>query len=316
MTDEKAAGQLMSHELGTYHSLRVILATIGLALPIVVTVAGWYQCQPSVGFFGGSLSAYYHRLAPFEFLSARDLFAGGLFAAAVCLFSYKGFSTKENVALNLAAVFAVGVALLPTAHGPSALNVDEARNSCIVFVGAGYHDSSLRPILHGTSAVLFFLCLAYVSIWRSRDTLRLLNEAKRESYNRRYMLTGALMIASPIAAVVASKVLTGSHRIFILSVEALGVWAFSVYWWVKTREMGESNVDVRIATGQVKRAVVPSKPPAKAFDRALRKIQVLNADSVERIVPVDAPPGHAAVASPEGGVSFAHAGETSATRTP
>jgi hypothetical protein len=312
MADEKPAEQLMGHELGTYHSLRVILAAIGFALPIVVTVAGWYQCQPTVGFFGGSLSAYYHRLAPFEFLAPRDLFAGGLFAAAVCLLSYKGFSTKENVALNLAAVFAVGVALLPTEHGPAAVNIDEARDSCIMFMGLGYHDSSIRPILHATSAVLFFLCLAYVSIWRSRDTLRLLAVEKRESYNRRYVLTGALMIASPAAAIVASKVLTGSHRIFILSVEALGVWAFSAYWWVKTREMGETNLDVKIATGQVKRAVVPSEPPVKAFDRALRKIQVMNADSVERIVPVN----HPAVTIPAGGASFAHPRETSTdTRT-
>jgi len=308
MADEKVADQLMGHELRTYHTLRVILAAIGFALPIVVTAAGWYQCQSTVGFFGGSLSAYYHRLAPFEFLSARDLFAGGLFAAAVCLFSYKGFSTKENVALNLAAVFAVGVALLPTAHGPAALNLAEARNSCVTFMGADYHDSSTRAFLHGTSAVLFFLCLAYVSIWRSRDTLRLLDEKKRESYNRRYVLTGAFMLASPVAAVVASKVLTGSHRIFILTVEALGVWAFSVYWWVKTREMGETNIDVKIATGQVKRAMVPSEPPANAFDRALRTIQVMNADSVERIVPVNQP----AVAIPTGAVSYAHGNETPA----
>lgn len=187
----------------------------------------------------------------------------------------------------------------------------EARNGCVVFMGLGYRDSSIRPILHGTAAVLFFLCLAYVSIWRSRDTLRLLAEEKRERYNRLYMLTGALMIVSPIAAIFASQVLTGSHRIFILSIEALGVWAFSAYWLVKTREMGETNLDAKVATGRVKRAVVAPELPDNAFDRALRKIQVPSGDSVERIVPVNLPE-QPSIASPADGASFAHVGGTEA----
>ena len=290
MTDEKDATQLLNGQLGTYHSLRVLLAVIGFALPIVVTVAGWVQCHPNEGFFGGSLSAYYHRLSPFELLSARDLFAGGLIAAAAILYSYKGFSTKENVALNLAAIFAVAVALLPTSHGAAAIDVKAAQASCIAFMGTAYKDADIRPIFHATSAVLFFLCLAYVSIRRSRDTLRLLDERKRDIYNRIYVLTGALMIASPIAALFASLLLTGSHRIFILSVEAIGVWAFSAYWWVKTREISETKLDIRIATREVRRAIVPSEQPVKAIDRALRKIQVPKADVVERIVPVSRPP--------------------------
>lgn len=102
-----------------------------------------------------------------SFFTTRDLFVGGLFAAGACLYLYKGFSTKENVALNLAGVFALFVTLLPTA--------------------ATSADGGLVSKLHGTSAVLFFLCIAYVSLFRSRDTFRLLSPAKRRRYASAYL---------------------------------------------------------------------------------------------------------------------------------
>jgi hypothetical protein len=291
MPDQKNPRALLQHELGTYHSLRVTLAVIGFVLPIVVPVAGWEQCRASVGFLAGvsgSLSAYYHRVAPFELLTARDFFVGGLMAAAALLYAYKGFSTKENVALNAAAVFAIGVALLPTSHGPNAIDAAKATENCLTFMGPDYHDARVRPILHATSALLFFLCLAYVSIWRGRDTLRLLaTEEQRNRYNRWYVLFGALMMASPIIAILVSEFTTGSHRIVVLVVEAIGVWAFSGYWTAKTLEMMETELDVKIANEEVKRALVVPQKPTGTLDRALRKIQVPKADAVERVVPVN-----------------------------
>ena len=96
------------------------------------------------------------------------------------------------MALNLAGVFAVGVALLPTA--------------------AADQPSSFHSVLHGTLAVLFFACIAYVSLFRSRDTLPLLPAAKRASYARRYFWTGLALILSPLAAVGVSFVLDPASR--------------------------------------------------------------------------------------------------------
>lgn len=150
----------LEHQLGTYFTLRVMLAAIAFALPVVVALAGRWQCADPPQWLGGSLSVYYHRTALAEFLTARDLFVGGLLGAAVCLYAYKGFSTKENVALNMAAVFAVGVALLPTAHGSIADPLAAANANCVVFMGDGYQDGTIRLKLHALSAVLFFFCLA------------------------------------------------------------------------------------------------------------------------------------------------------------
>ena len=217
--DSKSAGELQEHMLGTYGALRVMLTVIALALPVAVAVIGWFQRGQI--FIGPSISQYYYLPSRFPFFTARDFFVGGLLAAAVCLYSYKGFSTRENVALNLAGVFAFLVAVLPTS--------------------AEREPRSLRAALHGTAAVLFFLSIAYVSIRHSRDTLRLLPAAKRDRYARSYFLTGLAMITSPVVAVTLSLAFGQQSSIFL--VETLGVWAFAAYWWIKTLEMRESDAE-------------------------------------------------------------------------
>ena len=150
--DRKSAGQLQGHMLGTYFSLRWALAGIAIALPIVVAIEGWIECGRV--WIGPSISHYYYVSAPLGFFTTRDLFVGGLIAAAACLYAYRGFSTRENVALNLAGIFAFLVAVLPTAT--------HHYNSCDPFNGSA-DDGGPRSRLDGTAAVLFFLCIAYVT---------------------------------------------------------------------------------------------------------------------------------------------------------
>jgi hypothetical protein len=274
--DRKSAGELQEHMLGTYGALRVMLTVIALALPVAVTVSGWFQRGEL--WIGSSISDYYHVTGRFAFLTTRDLFVGGLLAAAVCLYSYKGFSTGENVALNLAGVFAFFVAVLPTS--------------------APREQLGLRAILHGTAAVLFFLSIAWVSIRCSRDTLRLLPEDKRERYARSYFATGLAMVVSPLVAAALSFPWGGdsSPNRLIFLVETFGVWAFAAYWWVKTLEMRESEADELAADGVLERKPVDPVPPpgpesgaANKVDRAIRRVMVPRKDKVERVVPADSP---------------------------
>ena len=266
--DRKTSEELQDHMFQTYFSLRIGLAAIGSALPIVVLVAGvalhhvWIE---------DSISAYYHTPPRLVFFTTRDLFVGCLLAAAACLYLYKGFSDKENVALNLAGVFAALVALLPTA-------ADEG-------------DRGLVSVLHATSAVLFFLCIAYVSLFRSHDTLCLLPRESRDRYKRLYSWTGGAMIASPLAAVVLTFALGTSTLVFW--VEALGVWAFSAYWIIKTFEMRSSRAEERALDAELHREVVPvapsDEPDAVGVGSALRKtLRKMSPAYVEQIVPVDA----------------------------
>ncbi len=69
-----------------------------------------------------------------------DVFVGALISIGLFLYLYKGFSTRENWALNVGGALAVSVALLPTSP-----------------ISGGHTSTST---LHGTFAVLFFLCIA------------------------------------------------------------------------------------------------------------------------------------------------------------
>lgn len=274
--DRKSAGELQKHMLGTYYTLRIGLAGIGIALPIVVLLAGgvlhhvWLE---------PSLSQYYYTAGRLRAFTTRDLFVGGLFAAGACLYLYKGFSTKENIALNLAGIFAILVALLPTAPPSS----------------AGY----LVSKLHGASAVLLFLCIAYVSLFRSRDTLPLLSVAKQRRYSRLYRATGIAMIVSPLGAVALAFLLEPASRFrtLIFWVETLAVWAFAAYWILKTMEMRETKAEQRGLDAELRREIVTgtpggepapvlvgSAPTATAMQEVVPKTK-----EMEVIIPADAP---------------------------
>ena len=111
---------------------------VGFGFPIVLCVFGLISDID----LQTSMSAYYHH-AP-----TRDIFVGVLFVAAGFLYAYKGFSSLENVLLNLAGVFAVGVALFPC--------------DCPGTEASGKFSA------HGLFAVLFFLCIAVVCVFVPR----------------------------------------------------------------------------------------------------------------------------------------------------
>ncbi|MET0398973.1 MAG: DUF998 domain-containing protein [Longimicrobiaceae bacterium] len=269
--DRKSADELQEHMLGTYDSLRTGLWVIGGALPLVVLLAGgvlhhvWLE---------PSISDYYHTGSGTRFFTTRDFFVGGLLAVGACLYLYKGFSTRENVALNLAGGFAAVVALFPT---------------------AGAEGGDLVSGVHATAAVLFFVCIAYVSVFRSRDTLRLLPLDRRPHYARRYVWTGLAMFLLPLAAVVLSYVIEprSPFRAVIFFVETAGVWAFAWYWRIKSREMRESRAEKHALDAELEREVVPATPPAAAgvggATGAILRTITPGSGLVERIVPAGSP---------------------------
>jgi hypothetical protein len=167
----------------------------------------------------------------------RNEFVGILIAVSGFLYLYKGFSRSENIALNLAGVFGITVALVPT-HWPPC-------------------EASARVNLHSTAAVLFFLCIAYVSVFRAGDSLSLVeNPDRRAKYQRWYMWLGMAMIGSPLAAVVFNDFFTppGTMSSKVFFIEAFGVWAFAAYWVVKSFELHESSVVRRAVEGSLVRA--------------------------------------------------------------
>ena len=225
------APPLQEHMLGTYHGLRLGVGAIGVALPWVLWLGGLWRGQSLMD----SMSAYYHS-------PMRDAFVGALCAIAFLLYVYKGFSDRENYALNTAAVLAIGVAMFPTMC-PAEVCPDVTTRDAIGWIHLG-------------CAVLFFMFIAYVSIRCAPATLSLIHDPKkRRWYKQAYRITGWAMVALPILAM--AMALSARLTSYLFFVEAAGVTAFAAFWFVKSSEMRLTDADELAAEGVLKEAVPP-----------------------------------------------------------
>lgn len=231
--------KLQNHVFTTYVNLRIGIAAIGVLLPILLVVFG----KMSGVDFQSSISAYFHA-EPDGFL-LRTLFVGCLFAIGIALYLYKGYSGFENIALNLAGVFAVGVAVFPMTW--------VAADGAVLFQGIDLiHTEKYTISLHGLCAVLMFACMAFVCIWCASDTLDLLKDDKRRKlYKNIYRWLGIGMILFPIAASVMA-VIFRVHDKTIFIIETVAIITFAAYWWIKSREISSTNADRMALEGNLK----------------------------------------------------------------
>jgi hypothetical protein len=224
--------RLRRHFESTYLSLRVGVALLGAALPVAL----WFGALLLDGTpLQSSMSAYYYT-------GMRDVFVGVLFAVGVSLYLYKGFSAAENAALSLAGVLIVIAALFPT---------------------QGSGQRVLANDVHAVAATLFFICLAYVAVFRAADTLSLIRDVRRaRALQRVYRLLGVMMLASPLVAIAAERVLRppGGDPGIAFFVEAFGAWAFAAYWLMKSWELRHTSADRAVAQGILE--------PSRALERA------------------------------------------------
>jgi hypothetical protein len=195
--DDGQEGMLVS-----YLTLRRIVGTLGIGLPIVVAMWGFtlgYALQPSI-------SDYYS-------LRTRDAFVGILFTIGWFLFSYRGFDRSDDVAGNLACLFALGVALFPN------------------------NGNQFESTVHFSSAVALFLVLAYFSLFLFTKTGAMPPTLEKRIRNRIYVACGVVMLAC--IALIGLYYLLGLKRAAVAAInpvfwlEALALWAFGFSWFVK-----------------------------------------------------------------------------------
>lgn len=212
---------LLRHVFDTYITLRYGMAAIACAFPLLLLVAGWLNGLP----LQGSMSAYYWASIEGD-PPVRIWFVGGLFAVGAFLFLYKGFTVKENWALNLAALSAIGVAYFPMSWN------------------CGSDCPNLNP--HGMFAFALFACIAYVAIFRSRDTLRVLpNQTLQQRYRTIYWVTSGFMLLSPVAAIIAHVVFQ-KYNALTYFIELFGIWAFASFWFCKSLEIRHSRAEEQV----------------------------------------------------------------------
>lgn len=249
---------LREHMIGTYNSLRLGIAIIAGALPVVLLLGGWMLDHESLR---ASMSAYYY--SP----TMRDVFVGSLAAIGVFLLLYKGFSSREDRALNVAGVAAIAVALFPTrwkcdevdwattfdraqriaagadvSHEPWRASFNGAL-ACLS--GPDRFGAPWTSNVHGFSALLLFGCLVYVCFRTASDTLTNIDARRIDRYRRIYQSLGTLMIVLPLtAAGIAYGIEPDPTRwSWLFAAEAGAVEAFAAYWYVKSRELRETEAE-------------------------------------------------------------------------
>lgn len=192
----------------SYLNLRKAVGLIGIALPMVLvlgmTVLEGFGIEPSI-------SDYYHTIM-------RNIFVGSLWAMAVFFLSYKGYERKDDLAGDLACVFAIGVAIFPTYPPRELTAVDRV-------LGA----------VHLGCAAALFLVLAYFSLVLFRKGSSQMTPRKLQR-NRVYTVAGYTILIC-IALIGFLWILKPPAELKnfdpVFWIEAVALWAFGWSWFTK-----------------------------------------------------------------------------------
>jgi uncharacterized membrane protein len=193
----------------SYLTLRKFIGVIGILLPFALVIIHMLLVGRAV--MQGSVSGYYYT-------DVRGILVGSLCAIGVFLFAYRGYRSWDDILTNAAGVFAIGVALFPTAPvnpSPRARDVSYVHFAC-----AG----SLLAVL------------AVIALWQFTQTdpnkERSPQKKKRDVVYRACGIVILLcLVLVPIESLVIGAPIQRFHPLFWL--EAVAVVAFGIAWLVK-----------------------------------------------------------------------------------
>lgn len=185
----------------SYLTLRRVIGVLGVALPFVLAIWGGFiqhELLPSI-------SDYY-------VLRTRDVLVGFLFAIGWFLYTYHGYTTRDNYVSNAAGVLALGVAVFPTGG------------------------TKCEHVVHLACAAGLFLSLAYFSYFHFTKSGPNPTPQKL-TRNRVYRRCGIVIVIC--IGLIAFYNTTGLGRallerfkpVFLL--ETFALWAFGFSWFVK-----------------------------------------------------------------------------------
>lgn len=262
--EERPRKYFEQHVFDSYLFLRRCMGWLALIFPVVLVVSGLL-----IGVQNGiqtSMSAYYWAQAS-DGKSTGDLFVGFLWAIGIFLILYTGWDAKENRTLDLAGLFAIGVAMFPTT--PESGSIPESGALFPDWILQSWDIFGMDVTIHGFCAVSLFGCMAYVCLACASNTLDKIKPVEdRCTWERRYFWLGLAMIGVPLFATVLIAVFKIENYLTLV-LEVLGVWIFSVYWRVKTSELKKSEYEEAKFTHpnpQKLRKLLPGKPTKVEVD--------------------------------------------------
>lgn len=197
-------------------NLRLTIGVLGFVFPTGLIMGHLWlgDCDTILN----SISAYYHT-------DMRDYFVGTLWAISVGMFCYYGYEARDNFWTNLAALFALGVAIFPT---------DVLPNECYDLNITG----GIINILHLLSAFGLFIVLAYISLFLfTRHGITVTPEKKQRNFI--YTICGWIIVLCCVFLLVYIIVLDGKYPWLdtikpIFLGETIALYAFSISWFIKS----------------------------------------------------------------------------------
>ena len=196
----------------SYLTLRTTIGVLGMSLPFIVSLGALVLFKTG---FQSSISGYYYT-------GMRNVLVGTLWTIGFFLFSYKGYERVDDIAGNLACLFAVGVALFPTSP-------DGATQAGVLLVGT----------VHAVFAGLFFLILIYYCLFLFTKTDPQVPPTKRKRQrNGVYRACGyTISVCILLIAIYMflppqlASLFTTYRPVYWL--EALAILAFGLSWFTK-----------------------------------------------------------------------------------
>jgi hypothetical protein len=193
----------------SYLGLRKAVGIIGVALPFALAFGKLLLQGPGIQ---DSISGYYTAM--------RNIFVGSLCAIGVFLMSTRGYDWKDELAGNLACVFAIGVALFPTTPYMGATSRDE-------FIGK----------LHLSFAAFLFLTFAYFSLMLFTKTAPDKTPTRQKlQRNIVYRVCGYTILACILLIAVVALTSVGylvGRLTPVFWFESAAIVAFGVSWLTK-----------------------------------------------------------------------------------
>ncbi|HEY2766066.1 MAG TPA: DUF998 domain-containing protein [Pseudonocardiaceae bacterium] len=192
----------------SYLLLRRAIGLIGIGLPVVLIIG---KLVIDGGGLLSSVSDYYYS-------DMRDVLVGSMCAIGVFLLSYRGYGPIDDLAGDLAAVTAIGVALFPTTPDDHPTRTDQ-------IVGG----------LHIVFAATFFLTLAFFCLVLFRKTDQTPPTRRKTHRNRVYLASGVIILACLALIVLSGRLIhadTGSLHP-VLWLESTATLAYGVAWMTK-----------------------------------------------------------------------------------
>ena len=220
----------------SYFTLRRLIGWMAILVPFLLALLNWILFQEGLR---SSVSSYYHT-------NVGGLFVGTMCSIGVFLFAYKGYQRlktdkiyefSDNIVANLAGVFAIGVALFPSAPENASKN-DE-----------------IIAMIHVVFAALFLASLAYFAFFLFTKTHHpsvnhpVTNEEQRKAHLRKkkqrnlvYRFSGSIIFLCIILIGVSSALGIGVNSALggalqaikpVFWLEAIAVTTFGCSWLVK-----------------------------------------------------------------------------------